>query len=135
LVATGDIEKHLFCTLTFNLKCYSFHYTAVPSAGQYFKGINRYFYSTCTMFIAPLHLHRLEPFLLNVRNILSSNVSSLSEHQDLILCPGLTEFVQTCCGAPLVMLGYVCKHVYIYVSWNYSCCQRQLNLLLICGKN
>jgi len=27
-----------------------------------------------------------------------------------------------------VMLCYVCKHVYIYVSWNYSCCQRQFNL-------
>ena len=64
----------------------------------------------------------LEPFVLNVRDSLSSDVSSLPKYQDLSLCPGLTEFVQTVCGAPLVMLGYVCKHVYIYVSWNYSCC-------------
>jgi hypothetical protein len=43
--------------------------------------------------------------------------------------------VQTCCGAPLIMLGYVCKHVYIYVSWNYSCCQRLVNLFLKKKKN
>jgi len=109
------------------------------------------YHSTCT---------DLEPFkdegdtfLLNVRNSLSSDASSHSEHQDLLLCTGSTELVQTCWGALLimlcyvmlcyvmlcyvmlcyvmlcyVMLCYVCKHVYIHVSWNYSCCQRQFNL-------
>ena len=128
------------------------------------------YHSTCT---------DLEPFkdegdtfFLNVRNSLSSDASSHSEHQDLLLCTGSTELVQTCCGAPIVlcyvmlcyvmlcyvmlcyvmlcyvmlcyvmlcyvmlcyvmlcyvMVCYVCKHVYIYVSWNYSCCQRQFNL-------
>jgi hypothetical protein len=109
------------------------------------------YHSTCT---------DLEPFkdegdtfLLNVRNSLSSDASSHSEHQDLLLCTGSTELVQTCCGAPLltlcyvmlcyvmlcyvmlcyvmlcyVMLYYVCKHVYIHVTWNSSCCQRQFTL-------
>ena len=34
-----------------------------------------------------------------------------------------------------VRLCYVCNHVYIYVSWKYSCWESQFYLLLFCGKN
>jgi len=37
LIATVDIQKHLFGTVMFNLKFYIFHFTAVTNAGQYFK--------------------------------------------------------------------------------------------------